>query len=192
MVTLFLHGNAGNVTHRGAHMRAIAQAGSSVLVIDYRGYGRSQGSPSEKGLYADADAGYEYVARLGKRVVIHGESLGSAVAVDLASRKPCAGLVLEAPFSSARAVAARVLPLVGPLLIWSYDAKSKIRSVKAPLLVIHGDRDEVIDYSLGRDLFEAANQPKEHRRVEGGHHNDILESAGPAYVEWLSAFYARQ
>ncbi len=191
VATVFLHGNAGNVTHRGMHLREISAAGSSVLVVDYRGYGRSEGKPAESGLYADGDAAYDWVAAKGLPVVMHGESLGSAVAVDVASRKPCAGMVLEAPFSSARAVAGRVLPVVGPLLIWSYDAKAKIGRVKAPLLVIHGDADEVIDYSLGRDLFAAANEPKEHWTVAGGHHNDLLEAAGPQYRERLARFYAK-
>ena len=189
VATVFLHGNAGNVTHRGMHMHEIAAAGSSVLVVDYRGYGRSEGKPTESGLYADGDAAFEWVAAKGLPVVIHGESLGSAVAVDVASRKQCAGVVLETPFNSARAAAGRVLPLIGPLLIWSYDSKAKIGRVKAPLLVIHGNEDEVIHYSLGRDLFAAANDPKEHWTVEGGHHNDLVETAGPRYRERLSRFY---
>src|SRR6185436_11545949 len=106
--------------HRIDHMRAIAAAGSALLILDYRGYGKSEGKPSESGLYADADAAYQWVIDKGyaaKQIVIHGESLGSAVAVDLASRKPCAGVVLEAPFNSAGQVAASVLPLVGPLVM---------------------------------------------------------------------------
>ncbi|MBI1791490.1 MAG: alpha/beta hydrolase, partial [Acidobacteria bacterium] len=108
----------------------------------------------------------------------------------LASRKPCAGLVLEAPFSSARAVAARVLPLIGPLLVWSYDSKSKIQRVACPVLVIHGDRDEVIDYSLGRELFAAAHEPKRFWTVEHAGHNDLLEVARPHYGRRLADFYA--
>ena len=188
--TVFFHGNAGNVSHRGAHLREIAAAGSSVLAVDYRGYGRSEGKPSEKGLYADGDAAYDWLATKDLPIVIQGESLGSAVAVDVASRRPCAGLVLEAPFSSARAVAARVLPVLGGLLIWSYDSKSKIKRVTVPLLILHGNQDEVIDYSLGRDLFAAANAPKEHWTVEGAHHNDLLERAGPRYREKLAQFYS--
>ena len=104
LVTLFLHGNAGNVTHRAAHVREITAAGSSVLVIDYRGYGKSGGSPSEKGLYEDAETAFIHLLGRGyraQRIILHGESLGSAVAVDLAYRRPCAALILEAPFTSA-------------------------------------------------------------------------------------------
>ena len=111
-VTLFLHGNAGNITHRGQHFREITAAGSSVLMIDYRGYGKSTGRPSENGLYADATAAYEYLlkTRRPQEIIVHGESLGTAVAVDLASRHQCGGVVLESAFTSASDVAGTVLP----------------------------------------------------------------------------------
>jgi fermentation-respiration switch protein FrsA (DUF1100 family) len=189
--TLHLHGNGGNITHRVEIAREILSAGSSVLLLDYRGYGRSEGRPSEAGLYRDADAAYAYLAARTPpdRIVIHGESLGSAVAVDLALRKPCAGLVLEAPFPSVRAVARRVLPGLGPLLIWGFDSKTKIKSLRVPLLVVHGDRDEVIDYSLGRELYEAAPEPKQFWTIAGASHNDIVCAAGDAYRARLAAFY---
>jgi uncharacterized protein len=193
VVTLFLHGNAGNVTHRGPAMREIAAAGSSVLLLDYRGYGKSEGSPSESGLYRDADAAYSWLLAKGhaeSAIVIHGESLGTAVAVDLASRKRCRALVLEAPFSSARDVAGSVFPGLGPLLMWGFHSAAKIPKVHVPLLVIHGDADEVIDISLGRRLFEAANSPKQLWVLPGVGHNNIVEAAGPAYAARLRAFYA--
>jgi hypothetical protein len=193
VATLFLHGNAGNVTHRAGHMREIHQAGSSVLVIDYRGYGNSEGRPTERGLYADADAGYRYLVDAGyppERIVLHGESLGCAVAVDLAARRPRRGLILEAPFTSARDVAGRVLPVIGPLVIWGFDSKRKIPGVRAPVLVIQGTHDEVIPVDLGRALFDAAREPKSYWAVDGAGHNDILEVAGPRYRERLAAFYA--
>ncbi|MGC9972982.1 MAG: alpha/beta hydrolase [Bryobacteraceae bacterium] len=190
IATLFLHGNAGNITHRVAHIREITAAGSSVLVLDYRGYGKSEGRPTERGLYADAEAGYEYLRSLGKPIVAHGESLGSAVAVDLAAKRPCAGVVLEAPFPSARAVAASVLPVIGPLLIFSYNSASKIQRVHAPLLFIHGDRDSIVPLELGRALFNAAREPKAFWTVPGADHNDLVEAAGPRYRERLREFYA--
>jgi hypothetical protein len=164
------------------------------LIIDYRGFGKSEGHPSEKGLSLDADAGYEHLLAAGhaaERIVLHGESLGTVAAVDLAARKRCGGLVLEAPFTSARDVARRVLPVIGPALIWGYDSRSKIERVKAPLLILHGDRDDVIDFDLGRKLYEAAPEPKQFWAVPGAGHNDIVEAAGPAYGERLRAFYAR-
>jgi len=123
--------------------------------------------------------------------VAHGESLGTAVAVDLAARRPCAGVVLEAPFSSARAVAARVLPVIGPLLVSSYDSASKIQRVRAPLLFLHGDRDSIVPLDLGRALFDAAREPKAFWVVPGADHNDLVEAAGPRYRERLREFYGK-
>jgi fermentation-respiration switch protein FrsA (DUF1100 family) len=192
VTTLHLHGNGGNITHRAAIAREIVRAGSAILLLDYRGYGRSEGKPSEAGLYRDGEAAYDYLIAKGvspKRLVIHGESLGSAIAVDLAIRKPSAGLVLEAPFTSARAVAARVLPGLGPLLIGGFDSKSKIQKLGVPLLLIHGDRDEVIDYELGRELFQAAPEPKRFWSIIGAGHNNLLETAGDEYQGKLAEFY---
>lgn len=188
---LFLHGNAGNVSHRATAIEDLAAAGAAVMVIDYRGYGRSEGWPTERGLYQDADAGYEWLRAKGwgeDRIVLVGESLGSAVAVELASRKSCAGVVLEAPFPSARAVAARVLPVLGPALVWGFDSLSRIAEMRAPLLIIHGDRDEVIDYDLGMALYNAAPGPKAHWTVQGGHHNDLHCVNPAAYRERLRTF----
>jgi len=164
-----------------------------VLVIDYRGYGRSAGRPGEKGLYADADAAYGFLLGKGYRpeqIILHGESLGSAVAVDLCARHPCGGVVLEAPFTTAREVAARALPVLGPLLTWGLDSKRKIATIRAPVLIIHGTRDEVIPFELGQALWAAAHEPKWFWAVQGSGHNDILESAGAEYRERLAAFYA--
>ena len=189
VATLFLHGNAGNISHRGPHIEALVAAGSAVLMLDYRGYGKSGGHPTERGLYADAEAGYEHLRELGRPIVVHGESLGTAVAVDLASRRPCAGVVLESPFTSARAMAARVFPAIGPLLVSGFDSARKIRRVNAPLLVIHGDRDSVVPFELGRALFDAAREPKAFWAVAGADHNDVVETAGPRYGERLREFY---
>ena len=193
MATVFFHGNAGNLTHRIAHMRAIVAAGSALLLPDYRGYGKSDGKPSEAGLYLDADAGYQWLIDQGyppERLVIQGESLGTAVAVDLAARQPCAGVALEAPFNSASQVAAGILPLLGPLIMRGFDSKSKIGKIRAPLLIMHGDRDEVIPFKLGQDLFAAAPEPKSFRTIAGAGHNDLLDVAGDRYREYLADFYA--
>jgi fermentation-respiration switch protein FrsA (DUF1100 family) len=192
-VTLFFHGNAGNTTYREPHFREIRAAGSSILMIDYRGYGRSSGRPSENGLYADASAAYDWARQEGytpDRIIAHGESLGTAVAVDLASKRKCGGLVLEAPFTSAKDVAATVLPVLGPVLIWGFDSQSKIARVNAPVLVVQGDRDEVIPPRLGQALFKAAREPKSFWVVTGAGHNDLVEAAGPEYRNGLASFYA--
>ena len=192
LATLFLHGNAGNVTDRAAHIREIVAAGSSVLVLDYRGYGRSAGRPTEKGLYVDSEAAYVYLLGLGyhgNQIILHGESLGTAVAIELASRRPCAGLILEAPFSSASDVAGTVLPVLGPALVRSYNSISKMQWLLMPKLFLQGDRDEVIPPKLARRLYATAQEPKSFWVIEGAGHNDILEQAGSAYRERLRSFY---
>jgi hypothetical protein len=193
LATVFFHGNGGNLTHRVEHMRAIVAAGSSLLIPDYRGYGKSEGHPSEAGLYMDADAAYQWLIEQGhsaERIVIQGESLGSAVAIDLAARKPCAGVVLEAPFNSASQVAAGILPFLGPLIMRAFDSKRKIGKIRAPMFFMHGDRDEVIPFELGQDLYAAAPDPKSFWTIAGAGHNDLLEVAGEQYREHLTAFYA--
>jgi fermentation-respiration switch protein FrsA (DUF1100 family) len=192
LVTLFLHGNAGNITYRYPHFREISAAGSSILAPDYRGYGKSAGRPTERGLYADADAAYDYLFSLGYRsdqIILHGESLGTAVALDLAARRPCAAVILEAPFTSAKDVAQTVMPVIGPMLIWGFDSRTKIGRVRGPLLVIQGDRDEVIPLRLGQALFGAAREPKSFWLVPGAGHNDIVETAGANYRQRLASFY---
>src|SRR6266849_5990390 len=139
-------------------------------MLDYRGYGKSGGSPNEHGLYADADAAYQYLldrSYSARQIILQGVSLGTAVAVDLASRKDCAGIVLEAAFTSGRDVANTVLPVIGPLLFRGLDSKSKIANVRAPLLFFHGDRDEIIPLRLGRALFDGAPEPKSFLEIHG-------------------------
>ncbi|HYP14826.1 MAG TPA: alpha/beta hydrolase [Bryobacteraceae bacterium] len=193
IATLHLHGNGGNITHRSYAAQTILAAGSSILLVDYRGYGKSAGRPSEKGLYRDAAAGYEWLLSKGytpAAIVIHGESLGTAVAADLASNRPCAGVILEAPFSSARAVAARVLPWIGPALISGFDTKRNVKKLKAPLLVIHGTDDEVIPYELGKEVYEAAPDPKHLWTLQGATHNDLHYVGKAEFSTRLADFYA--
>ncbi|HTW63159.1 MAG TPA: alpha/beta hydrolase [Bryobacteraceae bacterium] len=190
--TLFLHGNAANLTYRAARLKEIAAAGSSVLILDYRGYGKSEGRPSEEGLYRDSEAGFIYLLGKGYRaeqIILHGESLGTAVAVDLAARRPCAGLILEAPFTSAGDVAATVVPYLGPLLVRSFNSLPKIRWIRVPKLFIHGDRDDVVPLRLGQKLFAASQGAKTFWLVPGAGHNDILQVAGAEYRQRLETFY---
>ncbi len=192
-VTLHLHGNAGNITHRGLSASTILQAGSSVLLLDYRGYGKSEGKPSESGIYRDGDAAYAWLLAKGykpEQIILHGESLGTAVAVELATRRKCAGVVLEAPFTSARAVAHKVLPLIGPLLVWGFDIKSRMQRVNAPVFVIHGDHDEVIAYEFGKQVFAAARDPKRFWTIPGATHNDLHIVGHSEFPRHLAAFYA--
>jgi hypothetical protein len=190
-VALLLHGNAGNVTHRLDKMQRLASAGMSVLVIDWRGYGKSEGWPTERGLRRDARAAYDYLIGKGfgaRQILLYGESLGTTVASLLAAEVECAALVLEAPFPSVQAVAGKVLPLLGPLLVRGYDAGSVVGRIAAPKLFVHGDRDEVIELGLGQGLYEMAKPPKEFWLVAGAGHNDIAEAAGTQYTERMRAF----
>ena len=193
LATLFLHGNAGNITHREYHANEIRASGSALLLLDYRGYGKSEGSPSESGVYADADAAYDFLIQAGyppKRIVLHGESLGTAVALDLASRRECAGVILEAPLRSVGAIAAGVVPVLGPLLVRGFDSERKIGRVGAPLLIIHGTSDDIVPFSHGQALFAAAREPKWFWAVKGARHNDLVVEAGTAYRTRLREFYA--
>jgi hypothetical protein len=191
-VTLYLHGNAGNITHRLTHIQEIVAAGSSILIPDYRGYGKSSGRPSEQGLYLDSQAAFAHLVGMGyhaKQIIVQGESLGTAVAIDLASRQPCAGVILEAPFTSASDVAGTVLPILGPLLVRSYNSVPKICRIPAPKLFIQGDHDEIIPPRLAQTLYRAAPDPKSFWVIEGAGHNDIVETAGPQYRQHLEKFY---
>jgi fermentation-respiration switch protein FrsA (DUF1100 family) len=192
LATLFLHGNGDNITYYTPHVQEIVAAGSSVLILDYRGYGKSSGRPSEQGLYRDSEAGFIYLLGKGYRaeqIIIHGQSLGSAVAIDLAARRPCAALILEAPFTSASDVAGTLLPYIGPLLVRSFNSLPKIRWIRVPMFFMQGDRDEVIPLRLGQKLYAAAQGSKTFWIIPGAGHNDILETAGPEYRQRLSAFY---
>ena len=195
LLTLHLHGNGGNITHREEAARTILAAGSSVLLVDYRGYGKSEGRPSERGLYSDADAAWLWATGQAnyppKHVVAHGESLGTAVAVQLSAERRIAAVVLEAPFTSARAMAHRAVPFIGPALVWGFDSLRTVRTLKVPVLFVHGDQDEVVPFALGRELYEAAGEPKQFLAVKGAGHNDLHLSHSEQIRAALAALYSR-
>jgi uncharacterized protein len=190
---LYLHGNAGNVSHRRAIVEDFASLPAQVLALDYRGYGRSEGAPSEEGLYRDARAAFEYLTRArgvpANRVVIYGESLGGAVAVDLASKvQPCA-LVVQSGFTSIADMAAEVMPFVPRFIIRTkMNSLEKIARVRAPVLVVHSPADEVVPYRLGRKLYEAAPEPKRFHEIRNAPHNLAFDVGGAAYLDALREF----
>ncbi len=187
---LFFQGNAGNVSDRLDRARILNRRfGFDVFLVDYRGYGRSTGSPDEDGLYRDARAVYAAALERGfppERVVLFGESLGSAVAIDLASEKPCGALVLETPFSSILAMARVHYPFVPRFLVRSrFDNAAKIGAIPAPKLFLVAERDEIAPATQGRELYERAPQPKTLFVIPGAGHNDTYVTGGEAYWrEW--------
>ncbi len=196
-VMLWCHGNAGNIIHRLQNLVELMRVvGLSVFLFDYRGYGRSQGRPSEEGLYRDALAAYRFLVTAKgvapKRLVLFGRSLGAAVAGEVAARQPAAGLILESAFPSIEAVAKAHyggLP-VHWLLGADYRVLDRLPYLTLPKLIVHGDRDEIVPLALGRQVFEAAREPKQFYLVTGADHNDVPFVGGRPYFLALKAFIA--
>ena len=191
---LLFHGNAGNISHRLDKLAVLHGLGVSVLLLDYRGYGQSEGQPDEPGTYRDADAAYDWLLRRGTgsaSLVLYGESLGGAVATDLAARRAVAGLILESTPSSILDVARHHYPMIPVRLFLSarYDALAKIARVKAPVLILHSAQDEIVPFTMAEKLYAAASEPKRLVRLSGGHNDNFLMSAG-AYREALQRFLA--
>ena len=187
-VVLLFHGNAGNVSHRLDRAKLFAaRLKVDLWLVDYRGYGLSDGKPTEAGLYRDGFAIYDAARERGfppERIVLLGESLGCAVAVEVALARPCSGLVLETPFLSVPALARRHYPFVPGLLIRArYDAGSRVGRVAAPKLIVAAERDEIAPVSHARRLFDLARPPKELFVVPGAGHNDAYATGGEKYLE---------
>lgn len=189
---LFCHGNAGNVTHRAEAMRQLhRRARAAVLVFDYRGYGKSEGNPNEEGVLQDARAARRWLAQEARipesAVVLMGESLGGAVAVHLGAELPGRGLILENTFTSLPDVAAWHFPWlpVRWLMRSQLNALAKIAQCRGPVFQSHGDRDTIVPYRLGRQLFEAAPEPKQFYTLPGADHNDPHP---PEYYDAIARF----
>jgi fermentation-respiration switch protein FrsA (DUF1100 family) len=192
---VWFHGNAGNIGHRVENIKLLHdKVRVNVFIFDYRGYGRSEGRASEEGTYLDGEAALELVfKKFGidrKRTVLFGRSLGAAVATEMANRFDSQGLILESPFVSIREMARVVFPFlpIGSLLKTRYDVREKIGKIKTPLLVLHGDRDEVVPFTHGRMVFEAAPEPKKFFTIAGAGHNDTYLTGGESYFQQLRMF----
>ena len=190
---LFCHGNAGNISHRLDNVARLVGVGFSVLIFDYRGYGLSQGRPTERGLTEDARAAWQHFLALAQPPrYIFGRLLGGAVALALAEQiagDDLAGLILESTFTSLGDMAGQVFPLPGlKRLIRGYPSLARLKRMQRPLLIIHGQRDELIPFAHGQRLFQAANQPKSFYPIAGAGHNDTYLIGGRDYLERLVAF----
>ena len=179
-VVLFLHGNAGNISHRLDSIKIFHELDLDVLIIDYRGYGQSSGSASEQGTYLDAQAAWDYlVDKRGiapEKIVIFGRSLGAAVASWLAARTTPGAVILESSFSSGVDMAGRLYPFLPTRLITrlKYPVKEYVKQISSPLLVVHSQQDEIIPFDMGQSIFAAAMEPKEMLVISGDHNGGFL------------------
>ena len=193
---IYFHGNGGNVSHIDWVGERLNSLGVNVLLFDYRGYGRSEGTISdEAGIYADADAAYDFVVKMKavnpQRLVLYGQSLGTAAATDLASRRECAGIILESGLSSASDMARTVFPWL-PRVFHRvgrnrFDSVAKLAQVNCPVLITHGDPDPVIPSEQAHALFAVAPEPKKLLIFPGAGHN-VFGSLGKKYLDQLETF----
>lgn len=193
---LLFHGNAGNISHRLEYLSMLHRLGYSSFILDYRGYGKSSGSPSEQGTYRDAEAAWRHLTVTRKieprRIALLGESLGGAVAAQLASDQPPAALVLASVFTSVPDVGAEVYPFLPVRLLsrFNYNTRAYLKEVEAPVLIAHSREDEIIPYRHGQALFEAAREPKVFLEMRGGHNDSFLFSR-EAWIRELGDFLDR-
>lgn len=192
---LFFHGNAGNISHRIEKIVIFNHLGLNVFIIDYRGYGMSQGRPSEDGTYQDARAAFDYLSARSdinnKKIIAYGESIGGAVAVDLAAKRNVACLIVDSSFSSARDLARKFYPFIPSFLFRSkFDSVNKVKTIKSSKLFIHSINDEIVPFELGQKLYQEAIPPKEFFQIHGGHNSGFLESKDKI-VEKLKTFLGK-
>ncbi|MDQ3634426.1 MAG: alpha/beta hydrolase [Acidobacteriota bacterium] len=188
---LFSHGNAEDIGISTPFFEELRDAGFSVFAYDYRGYGTSDGTPSEENSYKDIESAYKYLTQelklSSEKIIIHGRSLGGAVSVDLALRTKCGGLIVESSFVSAF----RVMTSYKLLPFDKFENINKIKNVKCPVLIIHGKRDSLIPFWHGEALFEAANEPKFSHWVDEANHNNLFQVSRNKYLRAIRDFSAK-
>ncbi|MFH1782490.1 MAG: alpha/beta hydrolase [Candidatus Omnitrophota bacterium] len=191
-VILFLHGNGGNISNRLDKIAILNEIGCDVFIIDYRGYGRSSSRPSEEGFYIDAESSYDHLINKknipSQKIVLYGESLGGAVAVDLATKREIRAIITEATFSNVKDAARVIYPWLPTYLIAAeFDSLSKIKDINVPKLIMHSRSDDLIPFSQSIKLYNAAPNPKQHI-VLGGDHNDSYISSKDLYSQSIKNF----
>ncbi len=195
-VVLFSHGNGGNISYNLPFVEILHRVGLSTFLYDYRGYGRSQGSPSEEGTYSDAEGAWRYLTENRKvpagQIFLYGQSLGGPIAAKLAREKPPAAIILDSSLTSFVDIAGHHYPFlpVRWLARFEYSTLEHVRNVRCPVLVIHSPDDEIVPFGQGVALYEAAPEPKAFVKLRGGHNDALLLSAG-AYREGIDAFLKR-
>lgn len=196
---LFFHGNAGNISHRLSEARGWVKRGVSILLFDYRGYGKSEGSiRQERDLYLDAKAAFGWLEKEKRRnssdIILYGESVGAVPAVQLAAENRFKTVILEAPFTSLREMAKIHYGLAPGFLLKDFEMPNaqRIQKLKSPVFILHGAADEIVPLSMGRELFGLAPKPKEFFEVPGAGHNDLSLTAGETFYERPLGFVAAQ
>ncbi|MEW6666022.1 MAG: alpha/beta hydrolase [Thermodesulfobacteriota bacterium] len=193
-VILFCHGNAGNISHRLDHVSRLLAKGLRVFIFDYRGYGKSRGSPSEKGVYLDGVAAYDYLTQREEirpeDIVAYGHSLGAAVAIEIALRKKVKALIIESAFTSIREMASSMVlfRVFAAFLPNHYDNLEKLPRARVPVLVMHGEADELVPFSMGEKLYQAARAPRFFYPIKGAAHNDTYLVGGEKYFQTFATF----
>ena len=186
-LVLFFHGNAGNISHRLDYLRMFHDLGLTTLIVDYRGYGLSSGTPSEEGTYRDAETAWRHATQVlgnpASRIVVFGESLGGGVAAQLTAENRPGALVLASTFTSVPEMGAELYPLLPVRLLARirYDSLARLEQISCPLLVIHSRDDDIIPFTHGQRLFAAARQPKQFLEIRGGHNEGFVF----ARDEWI-------
>jgi len=196
-VVLFCHGNAGNISHRLQTLEYLHSLNMSTLIFDYRGFGKSQGSPHEQGTYKDVRAAWDYLTKdrgiNQERIFIMGRSLGGAVAADLAAEKSPAGIVLESTFTSIPDIGKDIFFFLPVKLLakYSYSTKEKLQRFTSPVMIIHSPEDEIIPFRHGRNLYEQAPEPKYFLEIQGDH-NSGFQLSRDKYLHGLGEFFSAQ
>lgn len=192
-VLLFFHGNAGNISHRLDSIRQFLSLGLSVLIIDYRGYGQSEGRTTERGVYRDAEAAWRYLTEerdiAADNIVIFGRSMGASVASQLATQHQPLALIVESSFTSVPDIAQDLYPWlpVRWLSRLSHATRDHVRDVRCPVLIIHSRDDEIIPFRHGEEIFAAANEPRNLLAIRGTHNDAFLQDQS-AYIGGLQTF----